>query len=191
MQFIVEVSARHIHLTQHDVDMLFGQGHQLTPSRPLSQPDQFLCEEKLTVRIGERRLENVSILGPVRSASQIELSRTDCISLRAKQCLRESGDISGTGSATLIGPKGELQLREGLIIAKRHIHMTPQNASEYVVTDKQIVKVQIESEGRHLIFGDVIVRVSDKYNLAMHVDTDEANAAMIPREGCTGSIFIK
>ena len=190
MGFIVEVSARHVHLTQRNVESLFGKGYNLTVSRYLSQPGQYLSNEKLTVKLNGRCFESVSILGPVRNFNQVELSRTDCIYLKARQFLRESGDISGTESATLMGPAGEISLTEGLIIAQRHIHMTPRDADIYHVTDRQTVSVEVGSDGRRLIFGDTVVRVSESFALAMHIDTDEGNAVMLPRDGGRGEINI-
>ena len=130
MDFIVEVSARHVHLTQEHVEALFGKGHELTFDRPLSQPGQFLSKEKVTIKNGDRKIERVSILGPVRKASQVEVSKTDSVALRAEGFIRESGDLAGTAPVEIEGPEGSIQLSEGLIIAKRHIHMTPENAAE-------------------------------------------------------------
>ena len=130
MDFIVEVSARHVHLTQEHVEALFGKGHELTFDRPLSQPGQFLSKEKVTIKNGDRKIERVSILGPVRKASQVEVSKTDSVALRAEGFIRESGDLAGTAPVEIEGPEGSIQLSEGLIIAKRHIHMTPAHAAE-------------------------------------------------------------
>ena len=188
MAFIVEVSARHVHLTQEHVEALFGKGHELTFDRPLSQRDQFLSKEKVTLKNGDRRIERVSILGPVRKASQVEVSKTDSVALRAEGFIRESGDIAGTAPIEIEGPEGSIQLTEGLIIAKRHIHMTPEDAAAFGVADKQIVSVAVDTDGRKTIFGDVVVRVSPKFKLAMHIDTDEANGANVPRNGCPGHI---
>lgn len=178
MDFIVEVSARHVHLTQEHVEALFGKGHELTFDRPLSQPGQFLSKEKVTIKNGDRKIERVSILGPVRKASQVEVSKTDSVALRAEGFIRESGDLAGTAPVEIEGPEGSIQLSEGLIIAKRHIHMTPENAAEAGLKD----------DGRKTIFGDVVVRVSPSFTLAMHIDTDEANGANVPRSGCPGHI---
>ncbi|MBE5760003.1 MAG: phosphate propanoyltransferase [Clostridiales bacterium] len=188
MEFKVEVSARHIHLTQEHVEALFGAGHQLTFIRELSQPGQYLCEEKVTLVKGDRKLERVSVLGPVRKSSQVELSRTDCISLRANAIVRESGDTAGTEAVTLVGPAGTVELEEGLIVAKAHIHATPEDAEKLGVKDKDIVNVAVEGEGRKLVFGNIVVRVNPTYALAMHIDTDEGNAAYLPRSGGTGRI---
>ena len=175
-KILVETSARHIHLTQEHVDILFGAGHQLTKKKDLSQPGQFACEERVTVVGPKRELANVSILGPVRKASQVELSLTDARSIGITAPVRESGDIAGSAPCKLVGPAGEVELTEGVIAAKRHIHITPEDAQSFGVADKEIVKVKIDSDGRSLIFDDVVVRVSASYATAMHIDTDESNA---------------
>lgn len=176
--FIVEVSARHIHLTKEHVETLFGAGHELTPKKDLSQPGQFACEEKVIVK-GARGELKMSVLGPVRKASQVEVSLTDARTLGVEALIRESGDIAGTNGVTLVGPCGEVTLTEGVIAAKRHIHMTPADAENFGVTNGEIVNVKVETENRSLVFGDTVIRVSDKFALAMHIDTDEANAAGI------------
>ena len=174
---LAEISARHVHLSKEDLATLFGEGYQLTNKKDLSQPGQFACEERVTVVGPKRELKNVSILGPVRPESQVELSMTDARSIGLTAPIRESGDLEGSTPCKLIGPCGEIELKKGVIIAKRHIHMTPADAEKYGVVDKQIVKVAVNTEGRSLVFGDVVCRVSPKYALAMHLDTDEANAA--------------
>lgn len=176
-QVLVETSAHHLHLTQEDLDTLFGRGYQLTPKKDLSQPGQFACAERVDIVGPKRTLAGVSILGPLRSATQVELSATDARSIGVTAPVRESGDIAGSGSCKLVGPKGEIELKEGVIIAKRHIHMTPEDAEEFGLQDKDVVRVKIDSDGRSLVFGDVVVRVSTKFALAMHIDTDESNAA--------------
>ena len=176
-EFLVETSARHIHLSEEAVEILFGKGYKLTPKKELSQPGQFACEERVTVVGPKKELAGVSILGPCRPATQVEISLTDARSIGVKAPIRESGDLEGSGGCKLVGPKGEVELKDGVIIAKRHIHMTPADAEKYNLVDKQIVNVKVESDGRALIFGDVIVRVSPSYALAMHIDTDESNAA--------------
>lgn len=186
-EILVETSARHVHLSQKDLDTLFGEGYQLTNKKNLSQPGQFACVEKVTV-VGARGQQNMSILGPTRNATQVEVSLTDARSLGLKALIRESGDIEGTAGCKLIGPKGEVEIPCGVIAAKRHIHMTSKDAKEYDVKDKDIVSVKINTEGRSLTFGDVVVRVSDSYALAMHIDTDESNAAGISGP-CTGEII--
>ena len=176
-QVLIETSARHVHLSKEHIDILFGAGHELTFKKALSQPGQFACEERVTV-VGEKKeIKNISILGPARSATQVEVSLTDARMLGVKAPVRESGDIAGSGACKIIGPCGEVEISEGVIAAKRHIHLTPEAAAEMGVKDKQIVCVKIDSDGRKTIFGDVVIRVSDKFSPAMHIDTDESNAA--------------
>lgn len=173
---IVETSARHIHVSAADLAVLFGADHKLTNKKDLSQPGQFACEEKVTVR-GPKGELKMSILGPERKDTQVEVSFTDARTLGLVAPIRESGDIAGSAPCTVIGPCGEVELNEGVIVAKRHIHLTPEVAAEFGVEDKQIVSVKVETDGRSLIFGDVICRVNPTYAPAMHIDTDEANAA--------------
>ena len=175
---IVETSARHIHLSREAVDVLFGAGYELTKKKDLSQPGQYACAEKLTV-VGPKGTLKASILGPTRPASQVEISLTDARSIGVKAPIRESGDIAGSGACKLVNPEtgAELELTEGVIAAKRHIHLTPEAAAEMGVADKEIVSVKVDSDSeRSVIFGDVVVRVSEKFAPAMHIDTDEANA---------------
>ena len=176
----VAVSARHVHLTQEHVEALFGPGHQLTPYRPLSQPGQFACEEKVTLIGPRKQLENVRVLGPVRSDSQVEISRTDEFFLGIDAPVRASGDIQNSPGITLEGPAGRVVLDHGVICAWRHIHMHPDDAEHFGVEDHDVVEVAIEGTSRELIFGDVLIRVSPKYRLEMHIDTDEGNAAELP-----------
>ena len=174
--FIVETSARHVHLTQADIETLFGAGYQLTNKKDLSQPGQFACEEKVTV-VGPKGSLKASILGPARPASQVELSLTDARTIGLVGVpVRESGDIAGSVGCVLEGPCGKVELKEGVIAAKRHIHMTPADAEVFGVSDKEIVNVKLDT-ARPLVFGDVVVRVSEKFALAMHIDTDKSNAA--------------
>lgn len=182
-KFIIETSARHVHLTTEALEILFGEGYELTKKKDLSQPGQFACVERVTVVGPKRELANVSILGPVRNACQVELSATDARSIGIDSVIRESGDIAGTPGCKLIGPKGELELKEGVIVAKRHIHMTPEDAEKFGVSDKQIVSVKAESPVRSCTFDDVVIRVKDSFKLAMHIDTDESNAAFGVKEG--------
>lgn len=177
---LVETSARHVHVTKEALEVLFGEGYELTKKKDLSQPGQYACEERVQV-IGEKSsFPAVSILGPVRSACQVEISASDARSIGVKAPVRESGDIAGSGACKLVGPKGELELKEGVIVAKRHIHMTPEDAEKYGLKDKQVVSVKIDSAERSLVFGDTVVRVNPQYALAMHIDTDEANAVLAP-----------
>ena len=176
MDFIVETSARHIHLSTADIETLFGAGAVLHNKKDLSQPGQFACEEKVQL-VGPKGSLMVSVLGPARKDTQVELSFTDARTLGlAGVPVRESGDVAGTPGIKLVGPAGEVALSQGVIIAKRHIHMTTADAAAFGVADKEIVSVKLDT-ARPLIFGDVVVRVSDTYALAMHIDTDEANAA--------------
>lgn len=175
-KFVVEVSARHIHVTKEQVETLFGEGYKLTPKKDLSQPGQFACEEKLTI-IGPRGELKASILGPERKEAQVEITLTEARQLGVEALIRESGDIDGTAGIKLVGPNGEVELSKGVIAAKRHIHMTPEDASKYGVENGQIVDVKVETEDRSLVFGDTVVRVREDFALAMHIDTDEANAA--------------
>lgn len=185
---LVEISARHVHVSEKDLEILFGEGYKLTVKKELSQPGQFACEERVTVVGPKKELAGVSILGPCRKETQVELSLTDARSIGIKAPIRESGDIEGSAGCKLVGPKGEIELKKGVIAAKRHIHMTVSDAEKYGINDKQIVSVKIPTAERSLVFDDVVARVSDSYALAMHIDTDEANAAAIPGS-CTGVIL--
>ena len=180
-EFIVETSARHVHLNEAEFKVLFGPDAVLHKKKDLSQPGQFACEERVTVKGTKKDLAGVSILGPFRKCAQVELSATDARSIGLPIAIRESGDLEGTPGCILVGPAGELEIKQGVIVAKRHIHATPEDAAELGVKDKDIVKVEVKTPERSLIFGDVVVRVSPSYALAMHIDTDESNAAgMVP-----------
>lgn len=181
-KFLVETSARHIHVCEATLKTLFGDGATLTNKKNLSQPGQFACEEKVDV-VGPKGTLRMSILGPVRNADQVEVSFTDARSLGVTPPVKESGDIEGTPGIKLVGPCGEVVIDKGVIVAKRHIHMTPEDAENFGVADKEIVKVKIDT-ARPLIFDDVVVRVSPKFALAMHIDTDECNAA-----GAFGQVY--
>ena len=174
-KILVETSARHIHLSAEALEALFGKGATLTNKKDLSQPGQFACEEKVEL-VGPKSTMKVSVLGPVRKDTQVELSLTDARALGVSAPVRESGDIAGTTGLTLRGPAGEYVINEGVIVAKRHIHLTPADAAEFGVADKQIVKVKLNTE-RPLIFDGVVVRVNENFAAAMHIDTDESNAA--------------
>ena len=175
---LVETSARHIHVSLDALEALFGKGYQLTNKKDLSQPGQYACAEKLEV-VGPKGKLKASILGPVRPATQVELSLTDARSIGVSAPIRESGDVANTPGCKLVNPDNgnEYEITEGVIAAKRHIHLTPADAESFGVTDKEIVSVKIDSDGRSTTYGDVVVRVSDKFAAAMHIDTDEANAA--------------
>ena len=174
----VEVSARHVHLTQKHLEVLFGKGASLTPKRPLSQPGQFLSEERVTIIGSKGRKERTAILGPIRPATQVELSKSDCVELGVKAPVRESGDVKGSGSITIEGPCGSITIDEGVIIAHNHVHLTPEVAEIMGVHDKQHVSVEVFSE-RPIMFRDVIIRVSEKFSCRMHIYFDEANAALV------------
>ena len=174
---IIETSARHVHVTVEDLHKLFGEGYELTVKKMLSQPGQFASNERVTIVGPKRSLENVSILGPCRKESQVEISATDARSIGISAPVRESGVLEGTPGCKLVGPAGEVELEKGVIVAKRHIHLDTKTAAEFGLEDKQVVSAKVETAERSLIFGDVVVRVSDSYSPAMHVDTDEGNAA--------------
>ena len=175
----VAISARHIHLRQETVDALFGAGHELRVKKWLSQPGQYAAEETVTIVGPRNRIERVRVLGPVRNVDQIEISRTDEFYLGIDAPVRESGKVANTPGCKVVGPAGEVDLKEGLICAWRHIHMTPADADVFGVRDRDVVEVTVGSDGRQLTFGNVLIRVSPKYKLEMHIDTDEGNAAEI------------
>jgi acetate kinase len=184
--FLIEVSAHHIHLSQEHIEALFGKGHQLTWQSDLSQPGQFACTEQLTITGPKGRVEKVRVLGPARKETQVEISMTEQFKLGIHPPIRESGDLKGTPGCTLEGTEGNVTIEQGVICALRHVHMTPSDALRYGVKDKSTVRVRIEGD-RELIFGDVLIRVSPNYSLAMHIDTDEANAANL-KTGAHGFI---
>lgn len=183
----VAISARHVHLTQETVETLFGPGYELTERNPLSQPGQFAANETVTIVGPKRQIEGVRILGPTRPKDQVEISRTDEFYLGIDAPVRASGDVANSPGCRLIGAAGEVDLEEGVICAWRHIHMTPEDAEDFGVNDRDVVDVAINSGGRDLIFGDVLVRVKSSYKLEMHIDTDEGNAAELSR-GAEGAL---
>ncbi len=184
--FLVEVSAHHIHLTQEHVEALFGKGHQLTKHADLSQPGQYACKEQLAIIGPKGRIERVRVLGPARKYSQVEIAMTEQFKLGVHPPIRESGDIADTPGCTLEGTAGSVKMERGVICAFRHVHMTPEDALRYGVRDKSMVRVRIDGD-RELVFGDVLVRVDPSFALAMHIDTDEANAAHV-KTGAQGFI---
>lgn len=188
MNVIVETSARHLHVSQEHLEILFGQGYQLTNKKDLSQPGQFACAEKVEV-VGPKGSLKMSILGPVRPATQIEIAKSEARTLGVNAPIRESGKTEGTPGCKLVGPCGEVELTEGIMVAMRHLHITPEDAEKAGIVDKQIVKLAINTEGRSLVFGDVLARVSPTAATAVHLDTDEANAANISGE-VTGEIIL-
>ena len=185
-EILVETSARHIHVNEEQFKILFGEDAKLEVRGPLSQPGQFVSFSRLDIVGPKKTIPNVSILGPFRKSAQVEVSATDARTLGVPAIIRESGDTKGSAPIKLVGPCGELELEEGCIVAKRHIHMTPADAEELGVKNGEIVKVEVNTAERSLIFGDVVVRVRDDFALAMHIDTDESNAA-----GCSGTVYGK
>ena len=184
MKIMVETSAHHVHVCRETLDVLYGKDYQLTNKKDLSQPGQFACVEKVTV-VGPRGEMNMSILGPERPEDQVEVSLTDARKLGLTAPIRESGNVAGTPGCKLVGPKGEVEIAQGIIAAQRHIHFDTKTAEDNGFKDKQIVSVKTGNPGdRETIFGDVVVRVSEKFSAAMHVDTDEANAA-----GLSGEVY--
>lgn len=182
MKVKIEVSARHVHLCENDIYSLFGK--ELTFKRDLSQPGQFLSNEKVTIKNRDRVIENVSVLGPARKESQIEISATDSRNLRINAPIRESGNLLGTPGCTIYGPNGEIHLDHGVIIAKRHIHVNKSDEAAKIFKNGEECNVRIETDARSLIFCKTIIRISDKFKFVCHIDTDESNAA-----GISGEIF--
>lgn len=175
----VEISARHMHLSQEHLEILFGKGAQLTHKKDLSQPGQFACEERVDVVGPKKTQKGVSVLGPVRPETQVEVSLTDARSLGFAAPVRMSGETAGSPGCKLVGPKGEVELDHGVIVAKRHLHTTPEDAEKLGLADKQVIGLKIDSPDRSAILGDVVVRVHPTYATYCHIDTDEANAAGI------------
>ncbi|MDD2574916.1 MAG: phosphate propanoyltransferase [Acholeplasmataceae bacterium] len=172
----VGISGRHLHLSQEHLEILFGKGYQLTKLKDLSQPDQYACEEKVDVYSPAGKLQaGVRILGPVRSQTQVEISRSDAIRGKFVAPVRSSGDVKGSGAARLVGPKGEVEITEGVIIADRHIHFSPEEAKEFGVQDREVVSIYVEGE-KSGILGNVLCRVSPKFLLDCHLDTDDGAA---------------
>jgi len=177
-QIPIGVSNRHVHLTSEDLEKLFGEGYELLVAKELSQPGEFAAKETVTIKTEKAEIPKVRILGPIRKFTQVEISKTDARKLGVDAPIRASGNIDGTPGITLIGPKGSLKIEKGVIIAERHIHMTPQDAERFQVKDGQYVSVKVEGN-RGLIFNQVLIRVKDTYALDMHIDTDEANSGNI------------
>ena len=175
---LVETSARHVHITEEQIEILFGKGAKLTQKKDLSQPGQYACEERVTIVGPKKPIANVIILGPARSKAQVEVSFTDARTLGIEAPVRESGDVAGTPGCKIVGPCGEIDLSEGVIIAKRHVHLDPATAKQFGVSDKQIVSLKIDNGlGRSTVYGDLVVRVNENFAPAVHLDTDESNAA--------------
>ena len=187
-EILVEVSARHLHLSQEHLEALFGCDPKLTPKKNLSQPGQFACEEKVTV-VGPKNSMKMSILGPVRKNTQVEVSLSDARTLGITAPIRESGDLAGSAGCKLVGPCGEVELKEGVIVAKRHAHFTPADAQQAGVQNGENIYLKLDTPERKLILGDVVVRVSETAGTAVHIDTDEANAANL--SGCVKAEIVK
>lgn len=184
MKVLIETSARHVHLTDQDFRILFGNNASLTLKKYLSQPGQYACNERVSLVGPKNVIENVIIIGPVRSKSQVEISLTDARNIGLNVPVRLSGDIEGSGGCKLIGPTGELDLKQGVIAAKRHIHMTEKDAALLNLTENDKVMVEVKTIDRPVIFDDVDIRINNNFKLAMHIDTDEANAA-----NCVGKVY--
>lgn len=180
----IEVSARHIHLQEEHFKILFGKEASLTPQKPLLQPGEFKAVEKVEIKGPKGNFKNVTVVGPFRNETQLEISFSDAKILGLTPPVRASGDLEGSESCKLIGPAGELELTQGVIVSQRHIHMPVEEARSLGIKDKDTVMVKVQTKERALIFDDVLVRVGYNYVLSMHIDTDEANAA-----GCTGNVY--
>jgi len=184
----IEGSGKHCHVTRETLDILFGEGFELVVKKMLTQPGQFVTPHKVTV-VGPRRSVELSIIGPCRKADQVELSLTDATSLGISAPIRESGDVGSSPGCKLVGPSGEVDIKEGVIIAKRHIHLTPEDAEKFGIKDKQIIKVKVDSE-RALVFDEVVARVNPDFATYMHIDYDELNAAAVSGPNPMGEILL-
>ena len=186
---VIEGSGKHCHVTRETLDILYGKGFELEVKKMLSQPGQFTTPHKVTVE-GPRGSLQMTIIGPCRKVNQVELSLTDAVAVGIDAPIRESGDVAGSPGCKLIGPHGEIEISEGVIVSKRHIHVTPEDAEKFCLSDKQIVRVRVQGE-RALIFDEVVARVSPEYATFMHVDYDEVNAAALTKLGAvvTGEIL--
>lgn len=176
MKLPIALSYRHIHLSQNDVEILFGEGHQLTRTRDLSQPGQYACDERVDIVGPKNTIKGVRILGPARSRTQVEMSISDTFTIGVPAIIKNSGDIAGTPGAKLVGPKGEVEIKEGIIVAARHIHMHTSDAERFGVVDNQIVSIKVDGQ-RGLTFDNVLIRVSEDFALEMHIDIEEGNAS--------------
>lgn len=188
-RILIEVSARHVHLCEADLKKLFGENHDLMPQKFLSQPSEFVAEERLSIAGPREMLHNVAILGPLRPRTQVEITLSEARKIGLKPPIRESGDLEGSEGCRLIGPVGEVDLSEGVIVAKRHLHLSPKNAQELGVKNGDIVAVMVNSTERMLTFEDVVVRVNERFTCTMHLDTDEGNAAGVMSGVTTGEII--
>ncbi len=189
MKIPIEISARHVHLSKKDLDGLFGDGFKLTKHKNLSQPEQFASKQTVSLVGSKGKIDKVRVLGPCRQQTQIEVSKTDARELGVKPPVRKSGNLAGSAGIKIIGPKGEIKLAEGLIVALRHVHLDQKTADKLGLKNNDKIKIDVDGV-RDLIFENVITRVSNKYLPAMHIDTDEANAASIDKKNCFGKIII-
>lgn len=178
-KIMVETSAHHVHVTDEHLEILFGKGAKLTNKKDLSQPGQFACFERVDVSGPRSTIKGISILGPTRKDTQVEISLTEARKIGVDAPIRQSGDVKGSAGCKIIGPKGEVEIKEGVIVAARHIHLTPEAAEKFGVKDNQMVAVEIDNDIRPVVFKNIIARVSEKFAPAVHLDTDEANAAGI------------
>lgn len=183
----IEVSARHCHLSQKDLENLFGKGYQLKKAKQLNQPSDFAAEEVLDIQVGDKKIENIRIVGPTREATQVEISKTDAIFLGINPPIRLSGDLFDSCGIDLIGPNGQVNLENGLIIALRHIHCSTKEVEDFGFKNSSLVSVKVEGE-RPITFHNVKIRIRDDYKLCMHIDTDEGNSAGINKTG-SGTIL--
>ncbi len=172
----IGLSNKHLHLQKEHIEILFGKGHELTPTKPLVQPGQFACEEKVDIVGPKKTLKGIRVLGPARAETQVELAMTDARTIGVKAPVRESGKLEGTPGCKIVGPCGEVEIDHGVIVALRHVHLSPSQAEEAGVKDKDIVSIKIEGE-RGLVFNNVLVRSGDAHEREVHLDTDEGNAA--------------
>ncbi len=172
----IGLSNKHLHLQKEHIEILFGKGHELTPTKPLVQPGQFACEEKVDIVGPKKTLKGIRVLGPARAETQVELAMTDARTIGVKAPVRESGKLEGTPGCKIVGPCGEVEIDHGVIVALRHVHLSPAQAKEAGVKDKDIVSIKIEGE-RGLVFNNVLVRSGDAHEREVHLDTDEGNAA--------------
>lgn len=178
LRILIEGSGRHIHVSREDLDVLFGKGFELEKKKDLSQPGQYATNQKVEVVGPKGSIKGISILGPCRKESQVEISFTDARTLGMTPQIRESGDLAGTDGCTLVGPAGQVELKRGVIVAKRHVHLTPETAERYGIADKEVVQVRVEGP-RAMVMDEVVARVSPSYADAMHIDYDELNAAAL------------
>lgn len=186
----IEVSARHIHLCQKDLDKLFGSGYELKIKKDLSQEGEFAAEETITMVGPKNKIEKIRVVGPLREKTQVELSYSDCFFAGIDAPLRLSGDVAGSAGAKIAGPAGEVELKEGVIVAKRHLHLNPKEAKELNLKNNDLVKVKVIGE-RGLVFDNIVVRIKSNFRKSAHIDTDEANAAGLGKVCGRGELILE